>query len=186
MRKHSHSQPTDASKSELNADELLFHELEQFPEGKLDTHDIHRLAKMVNEYQGKIKAGLLEQHERNAGTGARIADKVAIFGGSWKFIFSLAAIMSSWLIWNHSRSSLFILSFILSIFTVFQATLIQMSQNRQAVKDKQEQIMDIAINYKAEKENVEIQNHLLHMEERLKYMEAATLNKRRHVRRNQS
>ncbi|MNT60173.1 hypothetical protein D3C72_1977330 [compost metagenome] len=78
------------------------------------------------------------------------------------------------------------LSFILSIFTVFQATLIQMSQNRQAVKDKQEQIMDIAINYKAEKENVEIQNHLQQMEERLKYMERVTLNKRRHVRRNQS
>ncbi|MNV38006.1 hypothetical protein D3C71_1295420 [compost metagenome] len=186
MRNDSHRRRTDTAKSELNADELLLRELEQFPEGKPDTHDIHRLAKMVNEYQGNIKAGLYEQHEKKAGTGARIADKVAIFGGSWKFIFSLAAILGSWLIWNHSRSSLFMLSFILSIFTVFQATLIQMSQNRQAVKDKQEQIMDIAINYKAEKENVEIQNHLQQMEERLKYMESTALNKRRHVRRNPS
>jgi uncharacterized membrane protein len=46
-----------------------------------------------------------------------------------------------------------------------------MSQNRQAARDKQEAIMDFAINYKAERENLEIQKLLEKMNARLSQIE---------------
>jgi uncharacterized membrane protein len=48
---------------------------------------------------------------------------------------------------------------------------ILMSQNRQAARDKEEAIMDFAINYKAEQENLEIQKILLKIDKRLEQIE---------------
>jgi uncharacterized membrane protein len=156
---------------EPGSEELLLRELEKYPRHKLNKDDVQRVAQMVNEYQGKIKAHLYEQQEKKTNGLDHFADWVAHFGGSWRFIVSLALIVAVWLMWNNSRMSLFMLSFGLSVFTAFQAALIQMSQNRQAVKDKQEQMLDIAINYKAEQENLEIQNYLRNIEKRLHSLE---------------
>lgn len=157
--------------TEPPSEELLMRELEKYPKQKLDKDDVHRVARMVNEYQGKIKAYLHEQQEKKTGKLDRFADKVALFGGSWKFIVTLAVFVVCWLAWDSSRTSLFFLSFSLSVFTAFQAAFIQMSQNRQAVKDKQEQILDIAINFTAEQENLEIQAHLKRIEQSLAVLE---------------
>jgi uncharacterized membrane protein len=155
----------------MDAEELLLRELQEHPQQKLNKDDVPRVAKIVSEYQGKINAYLHEQQEKKEGRRHRFADWVANFVGSWPFVLGLAVIVGVWVIVNDSRSSLYTLSFCLSIFTVFQAALIQMSQNRQAVKDKQEQMLDNAINYKAEQENLEIQHHLRKMDERLNHLE---------------
>ncbi|ANE48988.1 hypothetical protein SY83_16925 [Paenibacillus swuensis] len=155
----------------LDSEELLLRELEQYPRKKINKDDVHRVAKMVNEYQGKIKAYLHEQQEKKASRLDRFADRVAIFGGSWWFVAILALVLMIWLIMDSGRTSMFMLSFSLSIFTAFQAALIQLSQNRQAAKDKQEQMLDIAINYKAEQENLEIQEMLNEINNRLTDLE---------------
>lgn len=46
-----------------------------------------------------------------------------------------------------------------------------MSQNRQANRDKQEAILDFAINYRAEQENMEMKELLERMDQRLERME---------------
>jgi uncharacterized membrane protein len=152
-------------------EELLLRQLEKFPDHKLNKDDVKRVAEMVNEYQGKIKSYLYEQQEKKTSPLDRFADKVACFGGSWRFVIVSAILVTVWVTWDHSRMSLFMLSFCLSVFTVFQATLIQMSQNRQAAKDKQEQILDNAISYKAEKENLDIEAHLKSIDKRLACLE---------------
>jgi uncharacterized membrane protein len=161
-------QRNSESKSE---EEILLRELEKFPKQKINKDDVKRVAEMVNEYQGKIKSYLYEQQEKNTSRLDRFADKVACFCGSWSFVTTLAILVVVWITWEPSRMSLFMLSFSLSVFTAFQAALIQMSQNRQAAKDKQEQMLDNAISYKAEKENLDIEAHLISIDKRLASLE---------------
>jgi uncharacterized membrane protein len=52
------------------------------------------------------------------------------------------------------------LNLILSCMVSLQAPVIQMSQNREAKRQKEESIMDFAINFKAEQENIEIKGYL--------------------------
>jgi uncharacterized membrane protein len=159
-------------KSESQSEEeLLLRELEKFPKEKLNKDDMKRVTEMVNEYQGKIKSYLYEQQEKKTSRLDRFADKVACFGGSWQFVFTLAILITVWLAWDDSRMSLFMLSFSLSVFTSFQAAIIQMCQNRRAGKDKQEQMLDNAISYKAEKENLDIQSQLRSIDKRLASLE---------------
>lgn len=166
------------SKRSMNSDyehttdsESLLKELEKHPSRKPDKDDIKRVASMVNEYKGSIKSHLHEQQEQKVGHGERFADWVAKLGGSWLFVINFGLIVILWLAYDSSRSSLFILSFCLSVFTVFQAAMIQMSQNRQTLKDKQEQMLHIAINYKAEKENLEMQEKLHKIDNQLQVIE---------------
>lgn len=109
----------------------------------------------------------------------RLADKVAAYGGSWKFIISFAIILAIWIIIN-SAVLLFksfdpypfiLLNLVLSCLAAIQAPIIMMSQNRQEAKDRIRSQHDYQINLKAE---VEIRNlhqkidHLLtHQWERL-------------------
>src|SRR5262249_39592512 len=73
--------------------------------------------------------------------GARVADKVASFGGSWKFITIFVTFMTVWVIVN--SAALFsrrhfdpypyiLLNLFLSMIAAIQAPVIMMSQNRQA------------------------------------------------------
>jgi uncharacterized membrane protein len=160
------------SNNDSSADsESLLRELEKYPNRKQNNDDIKRVASMVNEYKGSIKSHLHEQQEQRVGQRERFADWVAKLGGSWLFVINFCLIVILWLAYDSSRNSLFILSFCLSVFTVFQAAMIQMSQNRQVIKDKQEQMLHIAINYKAEKENLEMQEKLDKIDNQLQAIE---------------
>lgn len=149
----------------------LLRELEEYPNRKQNEDDIKRVASMVNEYKGSLKSHLHEQQEQRVGKRERFADWVAKLGGSWLFVIIFCLIVILWLTYDSSRNSLFKLSFCLSVFTVFQATMIQMSQNRQVIKDKQEQMLHIAIDYKAEKENLEMQEKLHKIDNQLQAIE---------------
>ena len=57
-----------------------------------------------------------------------------------------------------------LLNLILSFTAAFQAPFIIMSQNRQAIRDKHETVVDFSINYKAVSEIDDIQKHFHHLE----------------------
>ncbi|MBI2252334.1 MAG: DUF1003 domain-containing protein [Armatimonadetes bacterium] len=92
--------------------------------------------------------------------GERIADKVADFGGSWKFIIIFGIILTLWiiinsiiLIWKPFDPYPFILlNLVLSCIAAMQAPVIMMSQNRQEAKDRLRAEHDYRINLKAELE----------------------------------
>ena len=92
--------------------------------------------------------------------GERIADKVAEFGGSWKFLGIFAGVIVVWIIINsitllvkHFDPYPFILlNLLLSCLAAVQAPIIMMSQNRQAKKDRILSDHDYRVNLKAELE----------------------------------
>jgi uncharacterized membrane protein len=133
---------------------------------------------MVNEYKDSIEEHLNLEQEKNLKWAGRLADNIASFGGSWPFIIIFISFLLLWMAWNvfafttHFDESPFILlNLILSCLAALQAPVILMSQNRQAARDKEEAIMDFAINYKAEQENLEIQKILLKIDKRLEQIE---------------
>jgi len=90
--------------------------------------------------------------------GDRIADRVASFGGSWRFIGLAALVIAAWLIVNVVSTRSFdkypfiLLNLILSCLAALQAPIIMMSQNRQAAHDRLDAQHDYEINLKAEME----------------------------------
>ncbi len=111
------------------------------------------------------KEGLLSQNvnilfDRRLTFGERVADKLADYAGSWRFIGIFFALLISWivinsvvLIWKPFDPYPFILlNLILSCLAAIQAPVIIMSQNRQEVKDRLKAENDYRVNLKAEVE----------------------------------
>lgn len=136
-----------------------------------------RIERLVNDYEQRIMKHLNEEYSRTTKYSDRLADQIAAFGGSWKFISYFSIFLAVWMIWNvlqitkvlHFDEPPFILlNLILSSLAAFQAPIIMMSQNRQAARDKREAMIDFAINYKAEQEIDYVQRHLHHIEDELR------------------
>lgn len=132
-----------------------------------------RIERLVSNYEQHILSHLESEYAKRTTRGDRIADKVAAFGGSWKFIFIFGVFLVLWMLINmlaltkaiHFDEPPFILlNLILSFIAAFQAPIIMMSQNRQSARDKQEAIIDFSINYKAEQEIDDMQGHLHRIE----------------------
>lgn len=81
---------------------------------------------------------------KKEGLGARLADKVASFGGSWKFIIIFSTLLAGWIILNvyflknkgFDPYPFILLNLFLSCLAAIQAPIIMMSQNRQEEKDR--------------------------------------------------
>lgn len=92
--------------------------------------------------------------------GQRAADKIAEFGGSWRFIISFFIILLIWIVtnvWFLGRTPFdpypfILLNLILSCLAAIQAPIIMMSQNRVEQKDRLRSENDYKINLKAELE----------------------------------
>lgn len=107
---------------------------------------------------------------RSATRGERIADRVALFGGSWTFII----LFGIWLVlWTLGNSILLpavgvafdpypyiFLNLVLSMLAAIQAPVILMSQNRQAMRDREAAAHDYEVNLKAELEIMELHDKL--------------------------
>jgi uncharacterized membrane protein len=105
---------------------------------------------------------LYEFEDKHPAFTSRLADKVASFGGSWKFIISFGMFMLIWMLINIYLLSrpfdpfpFILLNLILSTLAAIQAPVIMMSQNRKEEKDRQRAVNDYLINLKAE---IEIRN----------------------------
>jgi uncharacterized membrane protein len=92
--------------------------------------------------------------------GQNVSDKVARFGGSWKFIIIFIAFFAVWIVLNiivlfwvpFDPYPFILMNLILSMIAALQAPVILMSQNRQAEKDRMRDENDYLINMKAEME----------------------------------
>ncbi len=91
-------------------------------------------------------------------TGEALADKVASFGGSWKFIIIFITVMFVWIIANITFLSskafdpypFILLNLVLSCLAALQAPVIMMSQNRQSDKDRKQAQNDYMVTLKTE------------------------------------
>lgn len=132
-----------------------------------------RIQLLVENFQSNIHEQLNEDYAKSTKWSDKLADNVAEFVGSWKFINIFIVFLVAWVILNtlgitkviHFDEPPFILlNLLLSFLAGFQAPIIMMSQNRQSARDKQEAIIDFAINYKAEQEIDDMQDHLHRLE----------------------
>ena len=105
---------------------------------------------------------LVEFENRHRTFATRMADRIAAFGGSWKFIISFGVVIAFWAALNvyllarpFDPFPFIFLNLLLSCLAALQAPLIMMSQNRKEEKDRQRAINDYMINLKAE---IEIRN----------------------------
>lgn len=135
-----------------------------------------RIERLVKNFESKIKSQLDVHYEESATWADKLADKIAHFGGSWKFIIILISILILWILVNtlaltkvihFDEFPYILLNLLLSFLAGFQAPVILMSQNRQSKRDKHESIVDFAINFRAEQEISDIQRHLHRLEEKL-------------------
>lgn len=122
-----------------------------------------KLQKIVEEAINEEKIivdNLINQPVEVISKGQSISDKVASFGGSWKFIIIFGVILFVWILINTVVLStdsfdpypFILMNLILSCIAALQAPIIMMSQNRQEEKDRKRSENDYLINLKAELE----------------------------------
>ena len=136
-------------------DQLLLTENEQLKK-------LHEIVVNSLEEEKLLSQKRFELDEINPPFSSRIADSVASFGGSWKFILSFIALLAVWMIINvlllqrpFDPFPFILLNLLLSAIAAIQAPVIMMSQNRKEDKDRQRATSDYLINLKAE---IEVRN----------------------------
>ena len=101
--------------------------------------------------------------------GERFADRMATFGGSWRFIGLFFVFIIVWILVNSvwlwggqafDPYPYILLNLGLSSLAAFQAPIIMMSQNRQAAKDRIEQKAAYEVSLKIELEIMRIHERL--------------------------
>jgi uncharacterized membrane protein len=97
-------------------------------------------------------------HVEPSSLGQKLADRVASFGGSWKFIIFFAVILFVWILFNTMMVAsdrfdpypFILMNLVLSCIAALQAPIIMMSQNRQEEKDRCRSENDYMVNLKSE------------------------------------
>ena len=103
--------------------------------------------------------------------GQRLSDRIAQFGGSWRFIILFGCTMAAWIALNtvvllskpFDPYPFILLNLILSCLAAIQAPIIMMSQNRQESKDRARATHDYQVNLKAELEIRQLHQKLDHI-----------------------
>jgi uncharacterized membrane protein len=141
--------------SKIKLEQLLETENEQLQK-------LNDIVQTAIEEEKLLSEKLLEFEDSNPPFVSRLADRVAGFGGSWKFIVAFAFFMLIWIITNAYLLSkpfdafpFILLNLILSTLAALQAPVIMMSQNRKEEKDRQRAVNDYMINLKSE---IEVRN----------------------------
>lgn len=118
-----------------------------------------------------LSKNINNEYTNDLSLGQIIADRVAKFGGSWRFIISFIAVLLLWITANtffllrkaFDPYPFILLNLVLSCVAAIQAPIIMMSQNRQEEKDRLRSEQDYQINLKAE---IEIRT----LKEKIDYM----------------
>jgi uncharacterized membrane protein len=119
---------------------------------------LHKIVKETLKEEKLIVQNLLNPPAETLTQGQKISDKVARFGGSWKFIILFGVVLAIWIIFNSVAITQFrfdpypfiLMNLVLSCIAALQAPIIMMSQNRQEEKDRMRSENDYMINLKAE------------------------------------
>ena len=131
---------------------------------KLMTAEIGEVSSLENEViESLSNSEVLSRNiepdmERRLTFGEKVSDKLATFGGSWKFILSFIFLMILWIAVNvyfladraFDPFPFILLNLCLSCLAAIQAPIILMSQNRQEDKDRTRAEHDYQVNLKAE------------------------------------
>ncbi len=132
----------DATLLGLDRDDLIEH-VRRRPEAAIRIlAEVGERIRATNELMTRqVSRNVVEEVEEALTLGQRIADRVAVFGGSWGFIGLFALFMAIWMTINGSHLAwdvypYILLNLMLSTVAALQAPVIMMSQNRQAAKDK--------------------------------------------------
>ena len=118
-----------------------------------------------------LSENIEEEIEGKLTLGQKLADKIAMFGGSWTFIISFFSFIIVWMginVWALATKPFdpfpfILLNLILSCLASIQAPIIIMSQNRKEHKDRQRSEHDYKINLKAELEIKLLSEKIDHM-----------------------
>ena len=121
---------------------------------------LHEIVKKSIEEEELLGVDLGEkQNAQPLSFGDRLADRIALFGGSWSFLIICLSTMAVWIMANtifllkgFDPYPFILLNLILSCIAALQAPVIMMSQNRKETKDRQRAENDYLINLKAEVE----------------------------------
>jgi uncharacterized membrane protein len=100
------------------------------------------------------------EFEQKLAFGERMADRLAEYAGSWRFIMIFATLLAIWIALNtfvlitrpFDPYPFILLNLVLSCLAAIQAPIIMMSQNRQEAKDRLRAEHDYLVNLKAELE----------------------------------
>ncbi|HVG39445.1 MAG TPA: DUF1003 domain-containing protein [Pyrinomonadaceae bacterium] len=117
-----------------------------------------RLRETDNLLRQRVSRNANEEEAKRLTLADRMADLIAEFGGSWKFIGAVVAAFILWVTINTLmlRNAGFdpypyvLLNLVLGVVTGLQAPIIMMSQNRQGEKDRLRADLDYQVNLKNE------------------------------------
>ena len=106
----------------------------------------------------KVSKDINKVQNENQSLGAKMADGIAKFAGSWTFIIAFISCLIFWIILNvvflsskaYDPCPFILLNLILSCIAAIQAPVIMMSQNRQEEKDRLRALNDYKTNLKSE------------------------------------
>lgn len=139
----------------VNLEQLLFSENEHL-------RKLNEIVHKAIEEEKLLSEKILRFEDKDPPFLSRLADKVALFAGSWRFIVTFVVIMMLWIIVNLYGTGkpfdpfpFILLNLLLSTIAALQAPIIIMSQNRKEEKDRQRAVNDYMVNLKAE---IEVRN----------------------------
>ena len=125
--------------------------------GESEQRVVERMTKRLH-----ISRNSHQEFDQTLTIGQRLADRIAIFGGSWTFILIFLSLLFSWIVLNtivltrigksFDPYPYIFLNLILSMLAALQAPVIMMSQNRYAAKDRVAAEHDYEVNLKSELE----------------------------------
>jgi uncharacterized membrane protein len=107
-----------------------------------------------------LSSDISKQFETKLTFGERLSDRIASFGGSWRFIITFGVVIVLWIAINvvllatraFDPFPFILLNLILSCLAALQAPVIMMSQNRVEARDRLRAENDYKVNLKAELE----------------------------------
>jgi uncharacterized membrane protein len=118
-----------------------------------------------------LSSNINVEFDRKLTFGERMADRMAEYAGSWRFISIFMATLLVWIAINtivliqkpFDPYPFILLNLILSCIAAIQAPIIMMSQNRQEARDRLRSEYDYRVNLKAELEIRQLHEKLDHL-----------------------
>jgi uncharacterized membrane protein len=119
---------------------------------------LHKIVRQTIKKEKLLISSLLNPEEETLTFGQKLSDKVASFGGSWKFIISFGIFLIIWMTLNSilplvtrfDPYPFILLNLLLSTIAALQAPVIMMSQNRKEAKERIRGENDYMIDLKSE------------------------------------
>jgi uncharacterized membrane protein len=137
--------------------------------GELTTLD-HEVLESLQRHE-TLSSNVDAEFDKDLTLGEKMADGLATFGGSWRFLIIFGVVLLAWIILNSimllkkpfDPYPFILLNLVLSCLAAIQAPVIMMSQNRQESKDRLRSQHDYRVNLKAELEIRQLHDKIDHL-----------------------